>query len=166
MILTSLWKQLSGKCLRKLRFIFRFSLRGMPHMAAGLIRLSWLRSKSKTSSLRRTPGSCRFERAEKARKKRFLSRALLEGFREVTLRDDAIETICRKFATVEDFLDAKEGQLETLGISKRIRGRFGRRSKMRNENKKASRNCMIKVTVPIKGRTIYMQPNSFMLRQS
>ena len=57
---------------------------------------------------------------KKARKKCFLSRTLLEGFREVTLRDDAIETICHKFATVEDFLDAKEGQLETLGVNKSI----------------------------------------------
>lgn len=57
---------------------------------------------------------------KKVRKKCFLSRTLLEGFREVTLRDDAIETICHKFATVEDFLDAKEEQLKTLGVNKGI----------------------------------------------
>ncbi len=55
----------------------------------------------------------------KARKKCFLSRTLLEGFREAALRDDAIEMICRKFAAVEDFLDAKEGRLETLGVTKK-----------------------------------------------
>ncbi len=57
---------------------------------------------------------------KKTRKKRFLSRTLLEGFREIILRDDVIELICRKFATVEDLLDAKEGQLGTLGIKKSI----------------------------------------------
>lgn len=57
---------------------------------------------------------------KKTRKKRFLSRSLLEGLQDAALRDDAIETICHKFVTVEDFLDAKEGQLETLGVKKSI----------------------------------------------
>lgn len=57
---------------------------------------------------------------KETRKKRFLSRTLLEGLREIVLRDDVIEMICRKFATVEDFLDAEEGKLGTLGISERI----------------------------------------------
>jgi len=57
---------------------------------------------------------------KESRKKRFLSRTLLEGFREVVLKDDVIKSICRKFTTVEDFLDAKEEQLETLGIRRSI----------------------------------------------
>ena len=49
-----------------------------------------------------------------------MSRTLLEGLREIVLRDDVIERLCRKFVTVEDFLDAEDEKTDTLGISKRI----------------------------------------------
>lgn len=57
---------------------------------------------------------------QKARKKRFLSRTLLEGFHEIRLKDEVIELICRRYTTVEDFLNADENQLETLGVRKLV----------------------------------------------
>lgn len=57
---------------------------------------------------------------KETRKKRFLSRTLLEGFDDINLKEEAINTICRKFTTVEDFLNASEEQLNTLRINKAI----------------------------------------------
>lgn len=52
---------------------------------------------------------------KKTRKRRFLSRTLLEEFHEIELKEDVIKTICRKYTTVEDFLNASEAQLKMLG---------------------------------------------------
>ena len=57
---------------------------------------------------------------KKTRKKRFLSRTLLEEFHEIELKEDVIKTICRKYTTVEDFLNASEAQSKMLGISKMV----------------------------------------------
>lgn len=57
---------------------------------------------------------------KKTRKRRFLSRTLLEEFHEIELKEDVIKTICRKYTTVEDFLNASEAQLKMLGINKMV----------------------------------------------